>query len=166
MKAKNKNLWFIFLVLAIFMVVNTALGGTKRQDNDPIDLPPPPTPGPEPTAIPESYEGAYPVTTKEEAVDHVIQLDRAWTIREEPLNRDELLEPGAQNIIIEGYDTWQEASNLYDFGVRFDEMAKEPVWVVVIKGDVIVDSMESQGVTYIFSQKTGYLLSMSNSVSE
>lgn len=182
------SLFLIIFAGVILAIVNIALGGVPSQTDENSDFvddpmsspvptientnadepPPPPTPGPEPTPIPESYEGAIPVYTIEEAIDYTILLDKDWAVRDEALTREDFLD--TDKFIIEQYDTWQEASDLYGFGVRDDEWASKPVWVIIVKGDVVVNTMkgpeESNGVTYIFSKETGYLLSMANGASE
>lgn len=152
--------FIVCLSLVVVFVVSYALA------SDPADEPPPlpPTPGPEPTSIPESMEGAVPITTREEALKQAISLDQAWTIRDTPLTLDALLKDDT-SVVVEKYSTRQEAANLYGFGTLTDKnRASEPVWVVVIKGDVTVNTTkgprETNGITFIISQETGYMLSM------
>lgn len=89
--------------------------------------PPPPTPGTEPTSLPDSLEGAIPVTNEIEALERAIALDSAWATRATPLTVEALLaNPDAY--IIEQYSTWQEASDLYGFGTLEESpSASEPV---------------------------------------
>jgi hypothetical protein len=79
-------------------------------------------------------------------------------------------------IIVERYATRQEAADVYGGGGFGDpEVASEPVWVVRIKGKVCLRTpgglgsvkvkgcVEGDGITYVISQKTGYLLGTINS---
>lgn len=171
MKKNSLLVKWALLIMAMIIVVasfliSTTLGFTSAQD-DAAMAPATPSPGPEPTSIPDSNEGAYPVTTVEDAIDRAIFLDAAWTERDEPLTR-EILADNPEKIVVEKYETWQQASDLYGLGVITDkERASEPVWVVVIKGDVVVNTLhepvESTGITFVFSQNTGFLLSTINS---
>ena len=130
------------------------------------ELPPTPSPGPEPTSIPESLEGAIPVTNEVEALKRAIVLDRAWSTRAAPLEIEGLL-ANSDSYVVEFYGTWQEASDRYCFGTLEDSpSASEPVWVVILKGDVTVHTMggdqQTDGITLIIAQNTGYLLSMAS----
>ncbi len=130
------------------------------------ELPPLPTPGPEPTSLPESFEGAIPVTNEIEALERAIALDSAWATRAKPLAVEELLAK-PDSYVVEKYSTWQEASDDYGFGtLQESPSASEPVWVVVLKGDVTVHTMggsqDTDGITLIIAQNTGYLLSMAS----
>ena len=130
--------------------------------------PDPPTPGPEPTSLPESLEGAIPVTNEIEALERAITLDSEWATRATPLTVEALL-ANPDSYIVEQYSTWQEASDLYGFGTLAESpTATEPVWVVILKGDVIVHTMggsqDTDGITLIIAQNTGYLLSMATGV--
>lgn len=150
------------IVLAFVFDSQMASGLTRGTSQD--EVPPLPTPGPEPTSPPDSLEGAVPILTREDAIKQAILLDQAWTTREVPLQLEDLIQDN-DSILVEHYSTRQEASDLYGFGTLTDiERASEPVWVIVIKGPVTVNTtkgpIDSDGITFIISQNTGYLLSM------
>ncbi|MDY7041096.1 MAG: hypothetical protein SVX38_09560 [Chloroflexota bacterium] len=160
-------------LLATLTVVTLVVGAASgRLSPTP---PSPPTPGPAPTSVPYKPEGGQPVRSREEAIQRALALDSAWTVREQPLT-EEVLAANPDVIIVEPYVTRQEAADVY-FGDVFPdpEIASEPVWVVVIKGKVSVQvlgfgvppgGVEADGVTYVISQKTGYLLALSTGALE
>jgi hypothetical protein len=102
-------------------------------------------------------------------------IDSDWAAREQPLTK-EMLAANPDMVIVERYATRQEASDVYGLGTWTEpEVMSEPVWVVRIKGKACLMTVgggygfeeagcvESDGVTYVISQKTGYLLGMSTS---
>lgn len=133
-----------------------------------VTPPLPPTPGPEPTLVPQTSTGKSVLNT-EEVIERVLIIDRTWVTRAQPLTRDQLT-ARPDNISIEKYETRGEASTIYGGGHSPDsEVESEPVWVVIIKGKVAVKMMglmgsmhngefETDGVTYIISQRTGDIL--------
>ena len=157
----------VLLTLATTIIVASAgLWGPSSQTP-----PPPPTPGPPPTPLPYKPEGGEPVRNRDEAIQRALLIDSDLAVREQPLTPD--------MIIVERYATWQEAADVYGFGTWTEPgVMSEPVWVVRIKGKVCLrlpgailkpkersgkSCVEGDGVTYVISQKTGYLLAISSS---
>lgn len=169
MKSKAVGYWVIIAV-SVLLTLATAIivAGAGLWSPSSSTPPPPPTPGPFPTRLPYKPEGGEPIRNREEAIQRALLIDSELAIREQPLTPD--------MIIVERYATRQEASDVY-FGDRFGdpEVASEPVWVVRIKGKVCLRTpgglgmvsskgcLEGDGVTYVISQKTGYLLATNNS---
>jgi hypothetical protein len=102
-------------------------------------------------------------------------IESGSAVREQPLT-EEVLAANPDMVIVERYATRQEASDVYGFGTWTEPgVMSEPVWVVRIKGKACLMTVgggygfeeagcvESDGVTYVISQKTGYLLAMSTS---
>ncbi len=173
MKSKKRaNSFFIMALVYIgimiaFLVTNGNLGGVSASINNPATLPPPPTPGAEPTSIPRLLESLNPIVDRDAAIDRALLIDSSWTVRDKVLMREDLFkEPDM--IVVEWYSTRQEASNKYGFGTYDKIEGSEPVWVVIIKGLVTVNDFHGtqtvEGVTYIISQNSGDLLSYATGV--
>lgn len=176
---KSKSVRYSSVVIAVSLLLalaaTTVVACATRWSPPPQSPPPPPTPGPPPTSAPYKPEGGEPVRNREEAIQHVLLIDSDWAAREQPLTK-EMLAANPDMIIVEQYATRQEAADRY-FGDGFGDpaIASEPVWVVRIKGKACLMTVgggygfeeagcvESDGVTYVISQKTGYLLGMSTS---
>jgi hypothetical protein len=164
----------LLLTLAAMIVV---AGASRWSPPSPIP-PPPPTPGPPPTAAPYKPEGGEPVRNRDEAIQRALLIESSMAVREQPLT-EEVLAANPDMVIVERYATRQEAADVYGFGTWIEtEVMSEPVWVVRIKGKVCLRipgvvtfeegsdgkvCEEGDGVTYVISQKTGYLLAMSTS---
>ena len=176
MKSKNVRYSFIITVSVLLTLATTIIVAGAGHWSPWSQTPPlPPTPGPPPTSAPYKPEGGEPVRNREEAIQHVLLIDSDWAAREQPLTK-EMLAANPDMIIVEQYATRQEAADRY-FGDGFGDpaIASEPVWVVRIKGKACLMTVgggygfeeagcvESDGVTYVISQKTGYLLGMSTS---
>ena len=81
-----------FIVISILLAVTiftlsfylSSSSASKVFQADIGELPPLPTPGPEPTSPPDSLEGAIPVTNEMEALERAIALDSAWATRATP----------------------------------------------------------------------------------
>jgi hypothetical protein len=129
---------------------------------------PPPTPGPEPTLVPDLVSRGAPVTTRDEAIRRALYIDPLGTVREQPLT-EEAIAANPDMVVVEFYATRQEASDVY-WGDRFADpkAASEPMWVVIIKGKVLVrvvgglgtmpEFVEADGVTYGISALDGKVL--------
>jgi hypothetical protein len=169
MKSKLVRYWFIIAV-SVLLTLATAIivAGAGVWSPSSSTPPPPPTPGPPPTPWPYKPEGGEPVRNRDEAVQRVLLMESDSAVREQPLAPD--------MIIVEQYATRQEASDVYGFGTWTEPgVMSEPVWVVRIKGKVCLktpggvvegprkECEEAEGVTYVISQKTGYLLAISSS---
>lgn len=151
----------VVVLIALVPTVSSTFGELAFAPSLSATPPPPPTPGPEPTLVPDDSQGV-PVTTVSEALQLVLSLDSRSTIREQPLTVD-VITANPDIVTVEQYTTRQEAAKIYGFGMSPDpEIQSEPVWVIIIKGKVIVNligrSVETDGVTYVISQKTGRLL--------
>lgn len=167
MKSKAVHYWSIIAVSVVLTLATAIIvAGAGVWSPSSSTPPPPPTPGPPPTPLPYKPEGGEPVRNREEAIQRALLIDSDLAVREQPLTPD--------MIIVERYATRQEASDVYGGGVFGDpEVASEPVWVVRIKGKVCLRTpgglgsvkgcVEGDGVTYVISQKTGYLLGTNNS---
>lgn len=178
MKSKAMRYSFVIAVSALLALATTIIvtgAGRWSPSSQAPSFPSPPTPGPPPTDIPYEPERGEPVRNREEAIQRVLLIDSDWAAREQPLTK-EVLAANADMIIVEQYATRQEAADEY-FGDGFGDpaVASEPVWVVRIKGKACLMTVgggygfeeagcvETDGVTYVISQKTGYLLGMSAS---
>ena len=164
----------VLLALAATIVV----AGATRWSPPSQNPPPPPTPGPPPTDVPYKPEGGEPVRTREEAIQRALLIESGMAVREQPLT-EEVLAANPDMVVVERYATRQEASDVYGLGTWIEpEVMSEPVWVVRIKGKVCLRMPgaltfeeasdgkvceEGDGVTYVISQKTGYLLAMGTS---
>jgi hypothetical protein len=168
MKSKAVHYWSIIAIsVALTLATAIIVAGAGLWSPSSSTPPPPPTPGPPPTPLPYEPKGGEPVRNRDEAIQRVLLMESNLAIREQPLTPD--------MIIVERYATRQEASDVY-FGGGFGdpEVASEPVWVVRIKGKVCLSMPgglgsqkgceEADGVTYVISQKTGWLLDTSPSV--
>lgn len=173
---KTKVLYLV-VVVVFFAVVGLAItmgagAATPALQPSDVSLPLTPTSGPPPTEIPYQAEGGSPIKNEEEALQRALAIDAKWAKRERPLT--EVVADNPDAIIIEQYATRAEAEMIY-FGSTspISEIAAEPVWVVRISGQVSVMSVgglgvgdryqENDGVTYVISQKTGFLLGISSS---
>jgi len=179
MKSKAVRYSFIItvLVLLITLAATIIVAGAGRWVPWSQTPPPPPTPGPPPTAAPYKPEGGEPVRNRDEAIQRALLVDSGLAAREQSLTK-EMLAANPDMVIVERYATRQEASDVYGFGTWTEpEVMSEPVWVVRIKGKACLSMPggipdegseqqgcdETHGVTYVISQKTGYLLAMSAS---
>jgi hypothetical protein len=167
MKSKAVRYWFIIIV-SVLLTLATAIivAGAGHWSPSSQTPPAPPTPGPPPTSAPYKPEGGEPVGNRDEAIQRALLIDSRGAVREQPLTPD--------MVIVERYATRQEAADVYGFGTWTEPgVMSEPVWVARIKGKVCLSiagglgsgkkCVESDGVTYIISQKTGYLLAISGS---
>ena len=170
----------VSLLLALAATIVVAGAGRRSPSSQAPTLPPPPTPGPPLTDAPyEPYEpGGEPVRNRDEAIQRALLIESGMAVREQPLT-EEVLAANPDMVIIERYATRQEASDVYGLGTWTEpEVMSEPVWVVRIKGKVCLRMPgaltfeeasdgkvceEGDGVTYVISQKTGYLLAMGTS---
>lgn len=177
MKSKAVHYTFVITVSVLLTLATTIIvAGAGRWSPWSQTPPPPPTPGPPPTAVPYKPEGGEPVRNRDEAIQRALLIESGMAVREQPLT-EEMLAANPDMIIVESYATRQEASGVYGFGTWTDPaVMSEPVWVVRIKGKACLsmpggipdeDSEqgcdETDGVTYVISQKTGYLLAMGTS---
>lgn len=139
-------------------------------------LPPTPTPGPPPPPAPDVPRGGMPVTSRDEAIQRALFLDSMVVIREQPLTMEGIA-ASSDLIVAESYKTRQEAANTYwGDGFADSKIASEPVWVVIIKGEVSVkligglganaELIKSDGVTYEISQVDGALLRVVAGISQ
>ncbi len=167
MKSKAVRYWSIIAV-SVLLILATAIivAGAGLWSPSSSTPPPPPTPGPPPTPLPYEPKGGEPVRNRDEAIQRALLMESRGAVREQPLTPD--------MIIVERYATRQEASDVYGFGTWTEPgVMSEPVWVVRIKGKVCLSMPgglgsrqgceETDGVTYVISQKTGYLLAISSS---
>jgi hypothetical protein len=170
MNSKAVRYWSIIAVsVALTLATTIIVVGADYWSPSSSTPPPPPTPGPPPTPVPYEPKGGEPVRNRDEAIERALLIDSDRVVREQPLTPD--------MIIVERYATRQEAADVYTGGGFGDpEVASEPVWVVRIKGKVCLRMRgvpkevgsgkgceEADGVTYVISQKTGYLLAISGS---
>ena len=178
MKSKNVRYSFIITVSVLLTLATTIIvAGAGRWSPWSQTPPPPPTPGPPPTSAPYKPEGGEPVRNRDEAIQRALLVDSGLAAREQPLTK-EMLAANPDMVIVERYATRQEASDVYGFGTWTEpEVMSEPVWVVRIKGKVCLSMPggipvlgseqqgcdETDGVTYVISQQTGYLLAMGSS---
>jgi hypothetical protein len=117
------------------------------------------------------------VRTREEAIQRALLIESGMAVREQPLT-EEVLAANPDMVIVERYATRQEAADVCGFGTWIEpEVMSEPVWVVRIKGKACLRMPggipdegseqqgcdETDGVTYVISQQTGYLLAMGSS---
>jgi len=169
MKSKAVRYWSIIAV-SVVLILATAIivAGAGLWSSSSSTPPPPPTPGPPPTPLPYKPEGGEPVRNRDEAIRRVLLMESNLAVREQPLTPD--------MVIVERYATRQEASDVYGFGTWTEPgVMSEPVWVVRIKGKVCLktpggvaegsrkECEEADGVTYVISQKTGWLLGIAAS---
>ena len=174
MKRKSKSA-FVLLILSLFAISIALINNVDAiKPSSEKAAPSPPTPGPIPTLAPYIPEGGEPITNEEEAIRQALLIDSDWAIREQPLTEADLAASPDQ-VIVEFYPTRQEAEAVYlGGGSPVQDIASEPVWVVRIRGDVLVQTVgglqrgdeeptRSDGVTYIISQETGSLLAISGS---
>ena len=171
MKSKTVRYSFIITVSLLLTLATTIIvAGAGRWSLWSQTPPPPPTPGPPSTSAPYKPEGGEPVRNRDEAIQRALLIDSGPAVREQPLTR-ELLAANPDMVIVERYATRQEASDVYGFGTWVEPgVMSEPVWVVRIKGKACIKTVgglgfgeeceETDGVTYVISQKTGYLLAM------
>ncbi len=176
---KSKSVRYSSVVIAVSLLLalaaTTIVACATRWSPPPQTPPPPPTPGPPPTSAPYKPEGGEPVRNREEAIQRALLIESGSAVREQPLT-EEVLAANPDMVIVERYATRQEASDVYGFGTWTEPgVMSEPVWVVRIKGKACLMTVgggygfeeagcvESDGVTYVISQKTGYLLAMSTS---
>ena len=173
LKATRHLLIVTVSLLATLTIAVIVVGaGSWKPSSTPL---PPPTPGPPPTSAPYKPEGGEPVRNRDEAIQRALLIESGSAVREQPLT-EEVLAANPDMVIVERYATRQEASDVYGFGTWTEPgVMSEPVWVVRIKGKACLMTVgggygfeeagcvESDGVTYVISQKTGYLLAMSTS---
>jgi hypothetical protein len=97
-------------------------------------------------------------------------------VREQPLT-EAFIATHPDMVVVERYATRQEASDVYWGHVFPDpEVASEPVWVVTIKGKVsartigglgtLPDIIETDGMTYVFSQLDGQVLGITFGIAQ
>jgi hypothetical protein len=118
---------------------------------------PPPTPGsPQPvlTAAPDATL-ARPLESEQEILKFVLAVDMNMTHWDDPWCLETpRLEPERINI------KWYPNVNAYDGSRSFDKRDDDPIWVVTIKGAVMLYMpgpwLENRtGVVYFVNQKTG-----------
>jgi hypothetical protein len=157
------------ILLVLVAAANIASGELLFQPPPALTTPPPPpTPGPEPTLVPDTSV-AHPVSNSVEAIKSVLAADKFWATREQLLT-EEKIAATPDMVIVEQYATRGAAAEVYNGGHSPDPAVEsEPVWVITIKGKVHVRAIgfigamrggriETDEVTYIISQKTGKLL--------
>ena len=177
MKSKAIRYSFIIAVSVLLALTATIVVVGAGWLSPPSQSPPPPTPGPPPTDVPYKPEGGEPVRNRDEAIQRALLIESGSAVREQPLT-EEVLAANPDMVIVERYATRQEASDVYGFGTWTEPgVMSEPVWVVRIKSKVCLSMpgglgipegsgkgcVEGDGVTYVISQQTGYLLAMGSS---
>jgi hypothetical protein len=167
----KQHLWlsttFIFVAILVAMLFTFGDQGAvaNRQRLQPT-VAPTAIPGallPLPTLIPL----AQPLTTKEQALEQVLYYDASIAVWSRPWSKETMtLEP--DRITIETYPSLSAESVAHGFKGESPEVDVNsgPVWIVTIKGDVhlmMITPYDSSnviydGVTYVISQRTGYIL--------
>ncbi len=174
---KPKNILVLLLLcLLLFFIIslaNNQAGAVTASSEEVAPLPP--TPGSPPTSEPYKPEGREFVDNADEAIRLALLVDSDWAIREKPLTAD--MVTANDNVTVEYYPSRQEAEAVYlGGGSPLEDVASEPVWVVRIRGDVLVrvvggprrdgtdpEPTPANGVTYIILQQTGELAAVSAS---
>jgi hypothetical protein len=173
LKAKSGFILFILSLLVATVIVISNVDAISPANEKMLPLPP--TPGPSPTLAPYKPEGSEPIKNEQDVIRQILLIDSDWATRARPLT-EEYITANPDKVIVEFYSTRQEAEAVYlGGGSPIQDIASEPVWVVRIKGDVLVqvvgglrrdgkeESVNADGVTYIISQETGDLLAISGS---
>jgi hypothetical protein len=172
-KLKIVHYLFIVIISLLVALVSTLIVSAVSPWG-PISVPLPPTPGPPPPSVSDTEtDGGDSITNREQAIQRALFIDSKWAIREQSLT-EEKVAANPDMVVVESYATRQEAVDAY-WGGGFDdpELASEPVWVVIIKGKVSLqtvggmgaqESVEADEVIYVISQKTGLLLRVSTDI--
>jgi hypothetical protein len=164
MKTKTIIPIMLFTIFLAMLSTFLIMASSTNAQND-MALPPTATPGASPVDKPAYQDnGGKVVTDQEKAIQHALAFDAIYAVRQRALS-EEMFAANPDMISVEYYATRQEASNAYDTGVFVDPIdAKEPVWVVIIRGKATINDpiyrgeKETDGVTYMISEVTGDIL--------
>ncbi len=161
--------YFFYLGIGLFIVIIFALGfsvnaGTAiaRLAPPPPTAAPPPTPGAPPTSIPSAAPALAQPLTNDRALERALDYDTRWAERAQPLSLS-ALKSAPNSFTVNWY-----ADRNYDGSDYGPEAERGPVWVINIKGPVVLHLLGRggqgmyDGVTYVIAQRTGNLLAITS----